>query len=192
MRVTEAQHYTELRSSLAQDWFKFLGETFPHSRWLCLPNIGDSIKEYLSVWDINAIILSGGDDIGVYPVRDETEFALLDIADKEGFKVLGVCRGLQLMHNWLGGELVRNGAEFENKHKSTRHKILFNNEPHEVNSYHSCTLKGETAADIISTADDNSIEAIAYKNMLGVMWHPEREETLPLWQKEFITNFLYN
>jgi putative glutamine amidotransferase len=192
MRVTEAQGYTEVRSSIAHDWFKFMEENFPHTNWLCLPNIGKLIQEYISVWGINTIVLSGGDDIGLYPIRDETEVALLEVAEKKEIKVLGVCRGLQIIHNWLGGDVVRMGAEFENKHKNTRHSLLYNNTLYEVNSYHSCALKGDTAAETVCIADDDSVEAIIYKNMLGLMWHPEREKILPQWQKELITNFLYN
>ena len=42
-----------------------------------------------------AILLSGGNDIGLCPARDLTERLLLDHAQKSMLPVLGICRDMQ-------------------------------------------------------------------------------------------------
>ncbi len=49
------------------------------------------------------LILSGGPDIGINKVRDELEFEWLKQAIEGGYKVLGICRGMQLINIHFGG-----------------------------------------------------------------------------------------
>jgi N5-(cytidine 5'-diphosphoramidyl)-L-glutamine hydrolase len=135
------------------------------------------LKNWLSAIKPNALLLSGGNSIGEYPVRDETEKFLLKWAQKNRAPVLGICRGMQMMALWAGGRLdqVKN-------HVGTRHQLNIYGSakkwPNEVNSYHEwglidCPLDFEVKAH----ADDSVIEAIKHKELPweGWMWHPERE-----------------
>ena len=73
MRVTKAVDYFEKRDALAQDWQNFLSEYLPEAISMPLPNLGEQIiQDVVEPWRINAFILTGGDDLGVFPERDIT------------------------------------------------------------------------------------------------------------------------
>lgn len=139
------------------------------------------LSQIMSIWLQNlqpdAIVLSGGNDIGQYPERDETEKCLLDWAANHRMPVLGVCRGLQMMGVWAGGTLVHVTG-----HVRSRHNLVYQESasswPESVNSYHNLALAGCPAGfQAIAHAEDGSIEAIRHVDLPweGWMWHPERE-----------------
>lgn len=121
----------------------------------------------------DAIIISGGADIGSCNNRDHTEYALLDFAEKNKLPVLGICRGMQLMG-------VRGGAELKpvDKHINVRHSLI-GQVTGQVNSYHALSLS-KLPTDFVELAcsEDGEIEAISHKSLPweGWMWHPEREK----------------
>ena len=125
-----------------------------------------------------AIVLSGGNDIGSCPVRDATEMALLDFAAEHSLPLLGICRGMQMLAHNAGGVLVAASG-----HAATRHP-LHGIAPHsgslpgEVNSYHDwCLSDCPTGYEVVATASDGTLEAIRHHSLPweGWMWHPERE-----------------
>jgi len=135
------------------------------------------LDDLLSMVKPDAIVLSGGNDIGQYPERDETEKCLLDWAANHRMPVLGVCRGLQMMGVWAGGTLVHVTG-----HVRSRHNLVYQESasswPESVNSYHNLALAGCPAGfQAIAHAEDGSIEAIRHVDLPweGWMWHPERE-----------------
>lgn len=173
MRVVHAQGYEEPRDALAQDWWRFLDGALPQAMWIPLPNLGpERIGSYCDQWDLNRLIFTGGDDIGVSDIRDKTELALLDWAMSKDIPVLGICRGMQLLSVWAGTGL----KEVEN-HVCTRHGL--NGElSGEVNSFHKMALSDCPASfEIIARSEDGCIEAIRHvtRPLEGWMWHPERE-----------------
>jgi gamma-glutamyl-gamma-aminobutyrate hydrolase PuuD len=122
----------------------------------------------------DALLLSGGNDVGAEPARDATERALLAWAAAGGRPVLGLCRGLQMMAVAAGGTLARRAG-----HAGTRHGIAPETGPaRTVNSYHDFGLgdlpPGYRAT---ATAEDGTIEAVRHADLPweGWMWHPERE-----------------
>ena len=143
-----------------------------------MPNVKsiESIEAYLHKfleWIRPAgIVISGGDDIGVHPERDLTEFELVNYAKKNGIPILGICRGMQVLGVFEGTDLmpVRN-------HARVRH-MLNGDYTGEVNSYHNQALtKCPSGYTVLAEDLDGSIEAITHKerNWHGWMWHPERE-----------------
>ena len=120
----------------------------------------------------HALFLSGGNDIGEIPERDETEFWMLEYAEQKKLPMLGICRGMQIMAHRAGASL-----EPIMGHRRTRHKIsgeICGN----VNSYHNIVLSTcPKDFQVISISEDGSIEAIRHRNLPweGWMWHPERE-----------------
>ncbi|MBU0484999.1 MAG: gamma-glutamyl-gamma-aminobutyrate hydrolase family protein [Proteobacteria bacterium] len=171
MRILEAKGYCEPRDALAQDWANFLGSAMPEAAWLPIPNLGaKKVRIYCEKWCLNRLILTGGEDIGVSPLRDETENDLLVWANERAVPVLGVCRGMQMLGIHAGSNLkpVRG-------HVRTRHKLSFGS----VNSYHNLSL--DTCPHefhIEELSEDGEIEAISHKFLPweGWMWHPEREK----------------
>lgn len=132
---------------------------------------------YIRALAPDAIVLSGGNDIGAAPDRDATERALLDHAAAAGLPVFAVCRGLQMMNIYQGGSLVA-----VQSHVATRHVVTGPLAPggRAVNSFHNSAVMPETLGrdlEVLATAEDGSIEAMRHAALpwLAVMWHPERE-----------------
>ena len=157
---------------LAKDWGVFFSKL--GLQWFILPNIGMEAVALVERCAVTGLVLSGGEDIGVHPERDTTEILLLDWACKNSLPVLGVCRGFQFMQHWLGGYLV---PVDERRHVAAAHDIVINGDKQrQVNSYHSWGITS-LASPLEAFAVDplsGTIEAARWRNLLGIMWHPER------------------
>ncbi len=174
----------ESYNALASSWFDFLFKAFPLSSYIALPAHLQSCKNILKNHTIDALILSGGDDIGLHIQRDETELELLHWAEKNHIPTLGVCRGMQLINNYYGGSL-----EKDTKHIATRHSLTFDPTytdifSKEINSYHGHSISVTSLAPALTPLAfaDNNVYVEAYKHkdkdIYGIMWHPEREENV--------------
>ena len=125
----------------------------------------------------DAVLLSGGNDIGEAPERDNTERSLLAYARDRALPVLGICRGMQMMTVWAGGNL-----EPVSGHVRTRHRLQATANtgewPDEVNSFHNFSLAECPGGFVVTArAEDGAIEAMRHATLPweGWMWHPERE-----------------
>ncbi len=142
---------------------------------------------------LDALVLTGGPDVGVLPVRDREEIALLDAARSLGVPTLGLCRGLQLMAVADGGTLVPELGESHLLGLDGTHRLI--------------TVPGSVAADLVpsrvvgslhhqsvatydprwlltATAPDGVVEALEWHDQttwpaVGVQWHPELDPTGP-------------
>lgn len=187
MREAQAKDYDEPRDALARAWSAFMQAALPEAAWLPVPNLGPAgAPAFCDRWGINALILTGGEDVGVSPVRDATERALLQHFVRNEQPILGVCRGLQLMWLELGGQ-----TEARAGHVAVRHRVrCVRDAPlgidagaREVNSFHGISLREPAAAMrdpivVFARADDGSAEGVRFGDgpLAGVMWHPEREQ----------------
>src|SRR5580704_19180458 len=92
--VVDPPHGTR-RDCLDQVWVKFLlgCGLLP----IPIPNSPDAALTICE--NVNGIVLTGGNHLSAYggdaPERDETETALLNLAERRNLPVLGVCRGMQ-------------------------------------------------------------------------------------------------
>jgi putative glutamine amidotransferase len=135
----------------------------------------------------------GSDDLlmDVDPGRDIAEIAVVQIALAQGKRVLGVCRGAQLLAVIGGGTLIfdlkekgLDGHWDEDRQYEPVHDIA--SEPaslaagilgsvEQVNSIHHQAI-ADPGQSLRATAwsPDGVIEAVEGPGMLGVQWHPER------------------
>jgi gamma-glutamyl-gamma-aminobutyrate hydrolase PuuD len=151
-----------------------------------------SITILRNVEDLNGpLILAGGADIGKNPERDAFEYSLIHKALENGWPILGVCRGMQIVNAYFGGDVE--DLLVEDNHSSSRDFIMENNvarkksiyhevwdEDHNhfrVNSrHHQHCLKIPRPLRPIMWSWDGIVEAIYGPKILLVQWHPERSE----------------
>jgi putative glutamine amidotransferase len=142
---------------------------------------GDLIfHNWLDELSPRGIVLSGGGDIVDNSLRHITENKLLEWALERDIPILGICRGMQVIAKYFGCNLHRHS-----NHVNVFHSLVFEentnllNLPVFVNSYHEWVIDScPTNFKIIARSEDGVIEGIQSKDMkiLGLMWHPERED----------------
>lgn len=194
MRITKAQGYEEFRDTIAQDWPKYIDYLFPKLNYFLIPNIEDKAINYCKMNNINLLILTGGEDIGLFEKRDKTELVLLNFMLANKLPVIGICRGMQLIHHYFDGKIENGNPKFIEEHRATEHEIIIEKKIIKVNSYHNCKIEESSLSSklniIARNKNDNSIEAFEGINLLGIMWHPERDSVFSIHTKKIITKFL--
>ena len=171
-RVECVKSYLERRDCLDQRWSEFIWELgcIP----LPLPNILPSrVPELLDELKIDALLLSGGNSIAslnllavdVAPERDAFEIALLNEVWVRNITTLGICRGMQMINVYLGGELIPISG-----HVAVRHPIIPIDDnylfPETINSYHNWGISPEGLADElepIAVDIEGNIEAFEHR-----------------------------
>jgi len=154
-----------------------------------------SIEHTCLIWndlELNGLILSGGNTLSVvekdeseknvYLERDIFEKSLLEMAIKKDIPVLGVCRGLQVINTYFNGGLVRFDGQIGKRQKIISLKKNDFKFPEEVTCYHNYIVTSDLLGDeLIPLAHDinGNIQALSHSThkVLGLMWHPEREQS---------------
>lgn len=182
-RVTNAINYDEKRDSISHDWINFFNKL--NFSPIIIPNQIEHLDSFLNEIKIDGIILSGGDNIGDFPERDSTEKKLIEYSIEKKLPMLGVCRGMQILNHYFGGNHEENLLQ---THVKTHHKIslidnkfnLNNSEIISVNSFHNNLISSENLAKCLKSfaisQSDGFVEGFIHDSLpiLGVMWHPER------------------
>lgn len=164
----------------------------------------DLAKEYIS--QIDKLILAGGQDVspkfykqtqtvqGDYSeARDRFELALLEEALLQNKPVFAVCRGMQLMNVFFGGDLKQELRSFTKilhmqnpiPKEQPSHELLTQEDSilqqiygakTNVNSFHNQALN-RVSSNLTESAfcSDGVIEAVENKprRLLAVQWHPD-------------------
>jgi len=188
---------------------------------LLVPNALDDPQGYVMALRVEGLVLTGGGDVaptrygqandgsrGIAPERDETEWRLLDLALAQGWPVLGICRGLQVLNLYLGGSLIQDlpahKGRFLPHDSDDPHPVrlvdaavsaLLNAETLLTNTYHH---QGVTAAELSSelipfaVCSDGVIEGVRHRTLplLAVQWHPERPTPSAQADRRLLSAFL--
>jgi putative glutamine amidotransferase len=183
LRIVRADAYTEKRDALSHDWPSIIEQVGGYL--VLIPNTLSNVWEFLESVHPEGLIFSGGDNIGDDAERDKTELDILSYGIARQVPILGVCRGMQVINQLLGGAIETGvGSEHVNKHHAVNITddsfALFLKEQTVVNSYHSNIISpGGLAADLkpFALSPDGTVEGFYHTSLpiVGVMWHPERD-----------------
>lgn len=141
-----------------------------------------STDGYIEALEPDAILISGGNDIGEQPKRDMLEARLLNYAQERLIPVIGICRGAQVINQFCGGSQVPVVGHVAKNH-ALHGDWAIKNGYSEVNSYHNFGITKDTIAkslNVLAYTKDGVVEALRHEVLpwLGIMWHPEREQKL--------------
>ena len=200
-RVEYITAYEEVRDCLDQRWSELMEAL--EMTMIPIPNSLTNIEEWLDGMKCDAFILTGGNDLAHLPdannisiERDNTEMSLLKYAQSRSLPVLGVCRGFQVMNVFFDGQLNRLTGNIGTMHTV---RISFDGdnkfEERDVKCFHEWGISKNTLAKQLSPCaldSEGHIEAARHEklNWLGIMWHPEREETFHTSDLDIITKVL--
>lgn len=194
MRITNAIGYHEPRDSISHDWIEWSKRM---GYIACpIPNSLDDPGAYMSALNINALVLTGGNNIvrsahkndDTAPQRDNTEFSLLATAIATGVPVFAVCRGLHVVNSYFGGEVIADISHTPVNHVAVDHTVhlsapfarMANESEIQTNSFHNQAVALDGVAkdlSIIATSKADSLaEGLVHRKLpiLAVQWHPER------------------
>lgn len=176
-RVHFYKPYNEIWECLDVRLGKFIADLGFISTQISFENI-NKIDEILEICD--GIILSGGNDIGAFEMRDKFEYELLDSAIKRNKKVLGICRGMQIIATHFGVKLT------DSAHKIRDIYSLCGALNYKVRCFHKyCVDSAEIlqkngfkilATSRVKNSATSEVEAFCRENILAISWHPERED----------------
>ena len=163
LRVETIEKYDEKRDTISHDWINFF-QKFNFIPIL-IPNNLEDIEGYISELKLDGIILSGGDNLGEFPERDETE------------SKVGVAVGVTI-------NLTKHSPFNENN------SITVNS--YHNNVIESKDL-GKDLKSFATHKDDNTVEGFIHVRypIIGVMWHPERnpnDNSIQLFKEIFSVN----
>ena len=132
---------------------------------------------FLQRHKVDTIILSGGQNFGENTLRDKIETQLIEYAIKKKIKLIGICRGMQVINIFFKGTIkkIKNHVRIENIITSNNKNIK-----KKIKCYHGNGIK-VLGKDLKKTfqATDGEIEAFIHKDnkIIGIMWHPERSKS---------------
>lgn len=170
-----------------------------------VPNVLLDPAAFLEALGVDGLILTGGGDIdparygqpcngsrGIAPVRDATEWSLLEAAIQRRMPVFAICRGIQFLNVFFGGGLVQDiPTEIGTAvcHSESEHPVTITDPAwaarlgaaeFTVNSLHHQGITGALRAGALSafavSEPDGIVEGLVHSTLpiLGVQWHPER------------------
>lgn len=189
-RVDVIESYQETRDSLDQQWTELLVEM--NYLPLILPNNPETAKEILEQIKPQGVILTGGSGPVKYggnsEKRDLTDCYLLHYAIQKNIPLVGFCRGMQSIADFFGYPLQEISG-----HVATNHPIL-GDFSRNVNSYHNWGIPKINQQEfyVFAYSEEGHVEGIRHKKykIMGMMWHPERNNPFEQEDIHLIQKFL--
>jgi putative glutamine amidotransferase len=151
--------------------------------------------------------LYGGDEhpvmAGTRPEQDQAELALLDGALAHNMPVLAICRGSQLLNVLRGGDIVQDLADADGSDELhgdgggavSEHDVTFREGSRlaellgartaVTSEHHQAFGRIGAGLEDVGWAADGTVEALedpGKQFAVGVLWHPERSESSPLFR----------
>ena len=97
--------YKDKVDYLSDDWQVYFNKIRSDIILIPIPNNKKLVQKMIKELKPNGLILTGGNDLGEFKNRDETEFKMIREFLKLKKPVLGVCRGMQVLNSFYGGKL---------------------------------------------------------------------------------------
>lgn len=134
----------------------------------------------------------------IQPLRDRTDFFLLELACRRGMPVLAICYGIQSLNVFMGGTLIQDIPSAILSRIKHRNPSRTGHPSHEIeieagsvleelsgtstvmvnSTHHQAIDRVGSGLKAIARAPDRIIEAVMGPNacpwILGVQWHPEK------------------
>lgn len=190
-RVSIDRNTGERRDGLDQRWAELMGAY----GYLVIPLANLLVEPISSVKELrlDGIVFTGGNDLASIadstdpaPERDALESVLLEYAAEKRLPVLGVCRGMQMMANYYGAQVVAVRGHVLQEHRIAAQPgtVMPLAQAEHVNSYHNFGLLGAGLGDQLvacALAGDGTVEAMTHRHLphWGIMWHMERGTPSP-------------
>lgn len=192
MRIADNSTYPERRDALSHDW----GHLFDRYGLtpILIPNSLSNPGKYLELGAVG-LLLTGGDSMGSedQPTeRDQTEIELICGSIEAGVPILGVCRGLQVLNRYFGGQVIQLANQ---DHVGTHTVRLQNASCMKVNSYHCDAVTQEglaTPLQPFAWAEHGIVEAFRHESLpiTAIQWHPERTSPSATYDEEIIKDWI--
>lgn len=129
------------------------------------------------------LLLPGGGDIGER--LDEPEQKLIQSFVQSGRPILGICRGMQALNVYFGGDLRDDTPGHQQLQGDLIHRTLtvgrlarlLGRCPAVTSNHHQSLRRLGRGLQAVQAAPDGVIEAVEHCSLpiLGVQWHPERQ-----------------
>ena len=129
------------------------------------------------------LLLPGGGDIGER--LDEGERKLIQSFVQSGRPILGICRGMQALNAYFGGDLLNDtpghqqaaGDMIHGTLAMGRMAALLGRRPVVTSNHHQSLRRVGEGLQVVQMAADGVIEGVEHADLpvWGVQWHPERQ-----------------
>lgn len=150
----------------------------------------DKYIDYIKETDDNiGVVLPGGEDIGLFPERDEFELKLIRACYDADVPLFGICKGMQIINQAFGGTMSKHEEHWQEREKHVpTHSVEISHDGifakhlvkyrFSVNSFHNWSIEdlGE-GLEVCGWSEgkvDRVPEALIVKGkpMAAVQWHP--------------------
>ena len=178
------KHFNTYVDFLDYNWIKYFEKK--NYNFYIIPNSKRNFLKISKKIKPNLIILAGGNDLfqnnKYVKNRLKVEKDLINYGISKKIPILGVCRGMQLINHFFKGKISKVKGHMRKKNRVIFKQKIFSKKYIDITSYHNYGIKKKDMAskfDALATDKNENIEMFKHKklNILGVMWHPEREKS---------------